>query len=406
MAPGHLFPYSVNYSLYVRRELQVPKSGIFKLLSIITLLSLSAFVVRYFIEKEKTKHLIQDSREKLEVATAASELLALWRSGDPAMLAPFCRDLFDIEVNYSDHYLRCNPDYMKCLLSQRPKIGNIQVSWFRVVAAAPGREWGLALKLEHNKHIETLVLGDSCSQINLPKRRYSFKSAQADIKWDNFDREISIDRFPVNWRSIIEWSSSQNVKLKHVDLQKIEVRFRHLPALGLDAQEMKSYCKYRGKRIASAQVFEAAAYHPRDAKQIRPKRVIRTPYPWSIYRKSDFLYKARKSRWKPNKADCRKAYVAGCEEVIAPEMFADPVPTWTGLVDTIGGVPEYLENRFNPNRNLFLSSSSLPASSTWHELGQYVAWNGKGFSQADYVIKSKEEIMYPILPGFRCMEEK
>ncbi len=406
MAPGHLFPYSVNYSLYVRRELQVPKSGIFKLLSIITLLALSAFVVRYFIEQEKTKHLIQDTQEKLEIARAASELLALWRSGDPTMLAPFCRELFDIEVSYSDHYFKCNPDYMKCLLAQRPSFGNIRVSWHRVVSAAPGRDWGLALKLEHKKHIETLILGDSCSQINLPQRRYSFKAKNSDIRWDNFDRDIWIDRTPVNWRSIQEWSRSQNIKLKNVELDKIQIKFRHLPAVGLTQKEMDLYCRYRGKRIASAHVFEAASYHPRNKNEVRPKRVVRTPYPWTIYRKSDFLYKARKSRWKPNKADCRKAYVAGCEEVIAIENANDVIPTWSGLIDTLGGVPEYLENRFEPNANLFLSSSDLPAASTWHELGKYATWNGAGFSQADFVIETKEEISFPILPGFRCMEEK
>lgn len=385
----------------------MPKSGIFKLLSIIVLLLSTAFVVKYFIAKEKTKHLIQDSQEKLEVARAASELVALWRSGDPSMLAPFCRDLFDVTVSYSPHYFRCNPDYMKCLLSQRPKINEVQVSWFKIVSSQPSRDWGLVLKLERNKHIETLVLGDDCSAVELPQRRYTFKTTNADIKWDTFNRTIMIDRSPVSWREIQGWTDSQNIKLSNTDLQKIQVRFRHLPAVGLTKEEMKSYCKYRGKELASLPVFEAASYHPRDAKVSRPKRVIRTPYPWTIYRKSDFLYRARKNKWVVNKEDCRKAYVAECAELGGIEEFSDPVPTWTGLTDTIGGVAEAFVNPYEPETNLFLSNASMSARSLWHELGKYASWNGQGFSQNDFKITElNEEIRFPVMPGFRCMEQR
>ena len=370
-------------------------------------LSSVAFVVRYFVNQEKTKHLIQDSKERLEVATTASELVALWRSGDPTMLAPFCRDMFDVEVKYHDQYFRCNPDYMKCLLLQRPKFGDVDVSWLRVLSAQASRPWGLVLKLELNKHIETLVLGDSCSQVELPKRHYSFKSNDTDIHWDNFNQDIFIDKYPVNWRDIQEWTSTQNIKLSNVDLVNIDVRYRHLPAVGLKKTEMEEYCKYRGKEIASAQVFEAATYHPRNKKILRPKKIIRTPYPWSIYTKSDFLFKARKNRWKVNLEDCRKAYIKECAEIVPREQMNDDIPTWTGLHDTIGGVAEYLKNPFDENRNLFLSNSELKASSKWHELGKYAFWSGEGFSSNDFNIESDQsEIDFPLLPGFRCMVVK
>ncbi len=408
MAPGRLFPYSVHYSLYVLRELQVRKSGNFKLIIIIVVLASVAFVVRYFINQEKTKHLIQESKERLELATVASELVALWRSGDPTMMAPFCRDMFDVEIQYHDQYFRCNPDYMKCLLSQKPKFGEVEASWLRVLPAKASRQWSLVLKLELNKNIETLILGDSCSQVELPKRRYSYKkNKKEDVLWDNFDQDIFIDKYPVNWRDVKEWTSTQNLKLDNVDLLNIKVRYLHLPAVGLKKSEMKEYCQYRGKELASLPVFEAASYHPRDKNKPRPKKVIKSPYPWSIYTKSDFLYKARKSRWKVNVEDCRKAYVKECGEIIPREQLTDDIPTWIGLHDTIGGVAEYLENPFDINKNLFLSNSELSAKSKWHELGQYAFWNGEGFSPSDFKIEMEEsEIEFPLLPGFRCMVVK
>lgn len=407
MAPKCMFTYSVNYSLSSDRELYVQKSGTFKLLLIAILLLGAAFTVKHFVEKSKTKQIVQESRELADIARAASELVALWRTGDPAMLAPYCRDMFDPSIVYPPHYFRCNPDYMKCLLSQRPKLGDVEVRWHRIVAAKSGREWSLSLKLTRAKHTQILTLGDSCSSIELPKRRYSFKTKSEDIRWDNFDRDIFIDRTPVNWRDVIEWAKVQNITLLNVKTTDIDVSKRHTSAQGLNLDEMKRYCAYRGKKLASLPVFEAASYHPRDSKVIRPNRVVRTPYPWSIYRKSIFLYQARKNRWRANYEDCRKAYVAECAGIKPIEKMNDLIPTWSGLIDTIGGVPEVFSNPYDPDMNFFPSSAQMPAASPWHELGKYIAWDGLGFSPSDFNgFKDDQDINFPVMPGFRCMEER
>lgn len=407
MAPKCLFTYSDNYSLSIVRELQVPKSGIFKLLLITILLLGAAFLVRYFAQIEKTKHLVQESQDASDLARAASELVALWRSGDPAMLAPYCRDMFDPTVIYPDHYFRCNPDYMKCLLSQRPKVGDVEASWMRVIPARGMREWGLALKLTKGRSTEILNLGDSCSSVELPERRYAFKTSRSDILWDSFNRSIWIDRAPVSWRDIQEWMTSLNENLKFAKPATVPVNSRHLPATGLTLKEMKDYCAYRGKTLASLPVFEAASYHPRDPKVARPRRVVRTPYPWSIYSKSEFLYRARSNKWRVNREDCRKAFVAECAEYGGMEKFGDMVPTWTGIVDTIGGVPEVFLNPYEPGQNLFVSNASLNAASTWNELGKYASWNGAGFSVADFDLgENNKDVSFPLMPGFRCMVER
>src|SRR5690606_25169185 len=126
-----------------------------------------------------------------------------------------------------------------------------------------------------------------------------------------------------------------------------------------------------------------------------------------IYRKSDFLYRARSGKWKVNQEDCRKAYVKECEELAPIETFADNVPTWSGIFDTIGGVAEYFENPYSEKTNLFISHANLPAASTWHELGRYAHWNGSGFAAGDYEFSKEEkeiDFQYPIRPGFRCMK--
>src|SRR5690606_24218853 len=159
---------------------------------ITSFLLLAAFVVQYFTERAKTKQLIQESEAALELARVSSELEALWRTGDPAMMAPYCRELFDPTINYSPHHFRCNPDYMKCLLKNRPKFGNIAVEWHRILPAKGTQEWALALKLNHTKLSKLLVLQDSCSTVALPKRRYSYGSGKGEIRWDNFERDIEI----------------------------------------------------------------------------------------------------------------------------------------------------------------------------------------------------------------------
>lgn len=370
-------------------------------------LSAGGFAVKYFVGLEKTKHLVRDSRNLLSMARASSELLAFWRSGDPAMLAPFCRDLFDPTIRYSDHYFRCNPDYMKCLLTQRSKFDEVEVHWHRIVPASSSRNWSLALKLTHDNHSETLILEDSCTGVELPQRRFSFNANGKEIRWDNFDRHIYIDRYPVSFRDIQEWQEATGMKLQNLNLDELAIRQRHLAVQGLNAQEMRSYCRYRGKRLATAQIFEAASYHPRDRKKVRPSRIVKTPYPWSIYRKSDFLFKARKNRINVTHEDCRKAYVKECTQLIEPENYNDGIPTWSGVFDTIGGVPEYFENEFNPKQNFFVSNVNLPASSLWHELGKYAYWNGEGFTPGDFDLgKVDADLSFPLQPGFRCMEER
>lgn len=384
----------------------MPRNGIFKLITLVFVLLAAAITVKYFIDKSKTKQLVQESESALAIGRAASELLALWRSGDPAMMAPYCRELFDPTIIYSAHYMRCNPDYLKCLLSQRPKFDEVEASWLRVNPAKSGQNWSLSIRLNHKKMSQILNLEDSCSSVELPKRRYAFKTNRGDVLWDNFDRSIFIDRSPVSWREIEEWVNTQNIKLIN-QLPTISPQMRHQPASGLVQEEMQAFCKYRGKVIASLPVFEAASYHPRDVKNIRPKRVVRSPYPWTIYRKNDFLYRARNKAWRVNREDCRKAYVAECMELGGPEKFSDPVPTWTGVTDTIGGIAEYFVNPFEPNKNFFFSNQKLPAASSWHELGRYGFWNGAGFSSSDFTLDDNINLLeFPIAVGFRCMVEK
>lgn len=138
----------------------------------------------------------------------------------------------------------------------------------------------------------------------------------------------------------------------------------------------------------TAALFDAGTFlRNTDSEEEFPGR---TTYPW---------------RW--GNSDLKK-----CENLIAKECELPLIShhlsalSWLGLNHSLGGAFEYLENPFEPKKNLKLSSTYYSRDSDVHKLGVRGFWSeSEGFNFAPFAAPSLQE---DFIVGFRCFsyEEK
>jgi hypothetical protein len=223
----------------------------------------------------------------------------------------------------------------------------------------------------------------------LPQRIYGYgkvrDSKENDFVWDNFNRNIFIDRFYVTNRQVNEWRilNGESGKLE-LDRTKWP-----LPAL-ISLNEQRSYCHFYGKRLLEAKLFDAASMSPSDIKNTLPDRVFRPDTPWQRDIGKSFLGTARVNPdYQLTPLDCQLAQVKGCPE----NHFSNDSATWMGFNYSLGFYPESLQNFIEPSKNLKLSSKFLPASSEWHELGKLSEWKGMQSEAMPVAFRCYEEVV-------------
>lgn len=235
---------------------------------------------------------------------------------------------------------------------------------------------------------QTLILGDTCRDTYLPQRIYGYGKVkdqrQEGFIWDNFDRDIFLDKFYVTNRRVNEWRqlSGQSEKIEK-DPKKWP-----LPAL-LKREEQIQYCAFYGKRLLEAKLFDAASMTPSDTKDPRPKMVYRPDTPWQRDLSKSFLGMARiNPDYQLTPLDCQLAQVQGCNE----KYFSTDSATWMGFHFSLGFYPESLQNFIEPSNNLKMSSRFLSPASSWHELGLYTTWDGNQSSRNPVAFRCYEEV--------------
>ncbi len=236
---------------------------------------------------------------------------------------------------------------------------------------------------------QTLFLADSCRDTFLPERIYGYSRAQKKTDegfiWDNFNRNIFIDKFYVSNQQVNEWRILSGDESKLI-LDRNEWA---KPAF-LSADEQKEYCSFFGKRKLEAKLFDAGTMTPSDTKNPLPSFVTRPQTPWQRDHTKSFLGMARiNSDYQLSPLDCQLAQIEGCKE----KFFTTDSASWMGIHFGLGFYPEAFVNNIEPNLNLKLSSRFLPASSEWHELGRRSNWKGE----------QKFDGGPPVV--FRCYEE-
>jgi hypothetical protein len=240
-----------------------------------------------------------------------------------------------------------------------------------------------------SKETLKVSLSDQCHELYLEPKVYSYGEAPAkkvklDYQFDLINRHIYFDQHLVTNSEVNEWikydeSATQNLKM--------ELRGNNLflPASNLTLRQMQNYCSFKGKQLMLAHVFDAATFLTQEKN--------RSPYYWTKKNKEvDF----------------------GCDLIFTEECMTEKKwkinstsPSWAGLYDALGGVPEVFRNPVDPESNLKASSFYFPKNSGWHRLGFRAHWDGEGNSLRNFDFKginpNQMENNYQV--GFRCMRE-
>tara|TARA_B100000029_G_scaffold216080_1_gene213914 strand:- start:1783 stop:3048 length:1266 start_codon:yes stop_codon:yes gene_type:complete len=395
------------------------------------------FLLNNHFNQLKLEKVLKNKKNLQDLVLASQSLKKIWKEGRSNDLS--YREFFKCEKslkgleNLDLSYFRCNPNFIECLLNKtngkinykdknglsrsvfskreegRKKFGKVITRWSEKGEFVPNFSYSVNLSLDDTNL--TLLLEDSCNDVFLPQRSYSYGRGQGknDLIWDNFDQGIFIDKFQVTFRDILEWKKTlkQEYKsLKTLDLSE--------SANGLTMEEMKDYCSYKGKKLLQAHVWDAATYIPQNYENVRPRNIVRNRYPWTRQLRKSFLWKSRNSsNFIFEKKFCKKAFTRDCLNLVPYKNHSIESSSWVGLYQVLGGLPEVVFNPIQNNKNLKLSSFYFPSNSPWHELGKRAYWDGTGFKRKnifwkkeidfDKGIKLENKKSSDIKIGFRCM---
>jgi hypothetical protein len=357
-----------------------------------------------------------ESQEKLftqVIEAAKPRLLKLWKEGD--LFFPKsgvnCPDEIQHSSSIGRSYYQCNPHFWQCYWQKGVKENPvIEVDLFgqkyhiEAIPSFNGRfydlyksngtgplKYGYMVEISVNEfpgQTQTMILADSCRDTYLPQRIYGYGKVnnprEDGFIWDNFDRQIFIDKFYVTNRQTNEWYKLTGHEEKIIKDPKLFP----LPAL-LSLDEQRSYCAFYGKRLMEAKLFDAASMTPSDLKNPLPEKVSRPATPWQRDLSKTFLGMARiNPDYELTPLDCQLAQVKGCEE----KYFTTDSVTWMGMNYPLGFNSESVENRIDPKKNLKKSSRAFKPASQFHELGVYDSWDEKQPETSPVAFRCYEEV--------------
>jgi hypothetical protein len=367
-----------------------------------------------------------ESPEKLftqVIQAAKPEILKLWEQGDRFFPkeGTHCEDEIQHEKMIGRSYYQCNPHFWQCFWQAGVKANpSLKIDLFgqkfHIVARAvydpipvisPSARYyslfrrkspdiilhyGVQVELEV-KEIpgmgQTMILADTCRDTFLPERIYGHgkvKDKREDgFLWDNFKRNIFVDKFYVTNRQVNEWYILKG------EPQKINRSRKAWPAPALlNLKEQREYCSYFGKRLLEAKLFDAASMSPSDLKNPMPDKVLRPDTPWQRDLSRSFLGMARiNPDYQLTPLDCQLAQVQGCSE----KHFSTDSATWMGFHHSLGFYPESLENFIEPDKNIKMSSRFFAPASPWHELGTLSTWDGQQTETLPVAFRCYEEVI-------------
>lgn len=354
------------------------------------------------------------------IEAARPQILKLWEDGDRFFPkeGTTCSDEIVHEKNVGRSYYQCNPHFWQCYWQEGvKKFPSIEVDifgqTFHIVAKAsfdpqnPVSPSPRYSKFFHRKgedfplnygyivdmmvkeipgFSQPLILADTCRDTYLPQRIYAYGKVKdkkdEGFLWDNFDRDIFIDRFYVTNRHINEWrlALGQNIITDRTLWPK--------PAL-LPKKDQIAYCAFLGKRLLEAKLFDAASMTPGDLKDPMTRTFDRPDTPWQRDISKTFLGMSRiNPDYQLTPLDCQLAQVEGCKE----SYFTTDSATWMGMNFSLGFFPESLTNDIEPEKNLKKSSRFLAQASPWHELGALSGWDGTQTTKEPVAFRCYEEV--------------
>lgn len=356
------------------------------------------------------------------IQAAKPQILELWKEGDRFLpkAGPKCPEEILQNEAVGRSYYQCQPHLWQCFwqggIKQFPSLEiDLFGQTFHVTARAvfpsvPAysaqprfyemfKRSGPGLPLHYGYKVELtvreipgltqpLILTDSCRDTFLPERIYGYGKVkdrrEEGFIWDNFGRNIFIDKFYVTNQQVNEWRILTSKPEKVISDRKM---WPH-PAL-LNLEEQKNYCAFFGKRLLEAKLFDAATMSPPDLKESKPSHVYRPATPWQRdLSKTSFGVARINPDYQLTPLDCQLAQVQGCKE----RFFTTDSATWMGFHFALGFYPESLVNDIEPDKNLKRSSRFEHVASEWHELGLRTTWDGQQNEKLPVAFRCYEEV--------------
>jgi hypothetical protein len=391
---------------------------------ILGFLSVVGIILLFFRSRPETQNRIQrpTSPEKLfaqVILAAQPQLLKLWEEGDRAISKDGikCDSEISFDKRVGRSYFQCQPHFWQCYWSGgvkkepslkidlfgqtfhlrakssfKPIASYSQDPRFYEILRGPYQglnfHYGVLVEMTLDEVPDMtwpMVLTDTCRDTYLPERIYGYGKIEKNqnFEWDNFDRDLFIDKFYVSNQQVNDWRILTNESSKVMADRKLWPA----PAL-LNLKEQNAYCSFWGKRPMEAKLFDAATMTPTDLKDSMPDKVARPQTPWQRDIGKSFLGMARiNPDYQLTPLDCQLAQVKGCTS----RLFTTDSVTWMGMNYALGFYPESLVNTIEPSQNLKISSKFHSPDSHVHELGLYGRWGG--LQQAEVPV------------AFRCYEE-
>lgn len=390
----------------IKREISLLKNFILP----IVLVHAAIYFRFYYIENPDR---IIQKRESLQVLIeGAKKIKKIWHEGD--IRGDLKSGKLDCQKEFKDFekidstFFRCNLRFLECVLRESfekeivdfpkniypIKLENGHYTKFIVRSSMEGPKipnYGALINLAYGGESLKIIFEDSCRETVLPPRVYSYGVENDDWRWDNLGRLLVIDKYLVTNKDISEWNP--NFSFKNLSY----------PATKLKFEEMQNFCLWKGKQVSQAHVFDAASFLPGNLRNINPKIIFKSPYPWTRIKMSSFLFSAQRyADFVFDKKYCSQIYSNECLGKSPFEDFQFSATTWLGLSGVLGGPMEAMRNPVDAKENLLASSYHFPVSSLYHQLGKRSYWDGLGFSWDHFSLEEKA-IGENALIGFRCM---
>jgi hypothetical protein len=366
----------------------------------------------------------------------AKKLRELWLTGVEEKISlkdcpesfPLDLDKEDIKGKYPSSFLQCNPQFLRCVykegivnLNIKGKKESLQVHFspkgvdlpYKMFSRAYENKsslppYSLYIHLTHQSKSFTFLLEENCHEVALPQRVYAVGAQRKsnEFYWDNFSRHIYIDRYLVTNRDIFEWfqQTGQKDKLKKIDKANLSSA-----SSSLTIEERKEFCAYKGKRVLTSNILDAASFFPSSLEEQTYRRIFRGPLLWRYGFKGSFIEKYREEKIGVEKKNCRFIFSQECEELDKTvSQFRGSASSWMGAYQLLGGPLEYVHNHLYPRRNIMPSSSYYSWKAKGHEIGKRSFWDGEGLliRNFNWGLESPPLNYSEFKVGFRCMKEK
>ena len=324
----------------------------------------------------------------------------------------FCPDL-NLQDKVDISYSQCNSDFLNCFLRANKNLKAKKLSsgkYYSLVSRQNSLEEGIAVfatrvTLTGDEKEYNVDLEDVCRDTYLPQKSYGYKTTKSPKRkfswtWDNYNRHIFVDKFLITNREVNEWIDTLGLSIeKRLPPER--------PSAFLSLTEMKNFCAFKGKRLASAQVVEAASFYPSGSSDRAGRTLIRYDYPWTRRNSESFLYKIKKdNELRLTKFDCEKSYVRNCFEITPFVTHMTKSSSWSGIFQVMGGPFEVYTNKLESRKNLRASSFYFPVESDVHVLGEKLYWDGLAHLDKNIDWEKDKPVGVDgrsLEIGFRCM---